>query len=268
AGLWNLALCYERGVGVARDPLAAQALQQQCKDREASRRRSSVPGDQAGPLAPHLRRSSDSSASVVPPPTADNDNSKANDSESKVNARRRSSRRRSSSVPLVTPPPPEGAPPPTATRGNPAVNSQGISPESTTVTSRRSSSSSKQPYKYVPKRDGPLPTDIAGRPNTSSNRQAAAGGQSGRNNQHVREGVADDTASPTGERTGGTSSAPWIPPPPRDRKNSLLLKPTPQAIARVKAAVERRKKLQAAAAPSAQAADARNPDGLPTAPER
>lgn len=139
AGLWNLALCYERGVGVARDPLAAQALQQQCRDREARGRRPSVTGDQAGPLAPHLRRSSDPSASVIPPPTADKGNDdRANDSESKTNARRRSSRRRSSSNTLVTPPPPEGAPPPTATRGNPATNSHNINPESATATSRYS----------------------------------------------------------------------------------------------------------------------------------
>ncbi|CAN0447160.1 unnamed protein product [Ectocarpus sp. 8 AP-2014] len=275
SGLWNLALCYERGVGVARDPIAAQALQQQCRDREAGGRRPSVTGDQAGPLAPHLRRSSDPSASAIPPPTADNGNdNKANGSESEVNARRRSSGRRSSSVPLVTPPPPEGAPPPTATRGNPLANYQNISPESeATAASRRSSSSSKQPYKYVPKRDGPLPTDTTDRPSTSSNSQAAevpaAGGKIGRNSQDMPQpGAADDAASPTGARTGGPASAPWIPPPPRDRKNSLLLKPTPQAIARVKAAVERRKKLQAPAASAAPATDTRNPDGLPTAAER
>ncbi|CAM9856371.1 unnamed protein product, partial [Ectocarpus sp. 13 AM-2016] len=232
-------------------------LQQQCRDREAGGRRPSVTSDQAGPLAPHPRRSSDPSASAIPD----------NGSDSKINARRRSSGRRSSSDPLVTPPPPEGAPPPTATRGN-------ISPESaTTSASRRSSSSSKQPYKYVPKRDGPLPTDTVGRPSTSSNSQAAevpaAWGKTERNSQDFpHQGAADDAASPTGARTRGPASAPWTPPPPRDRKNSLLLKPTPQAIARVKAAVERRKKLQAAAASAATATDARNPDGLPPAAER
>lgn len=97
----------------------------------------------------------------------------------------------------------------------------------------------------------------------------AAGGESGRNSQDMpQQGVANDAGSPTGARTEGPASAPWIPPPPRDRKNSLLLKPTPQAIARVKAAVERRKRLQAAPASAAPASDARNPDGLPTAAER
>ncbi|CAN0132267.1 unnamed protein product, partial [Ectocarpus sp. 4 AP-2014] len=209
-GLWNLALCYERGIGVARDPLAAQALQQQCRDREAGGRRPSVTGDQAGPLALHPRRSSDPSASAIPPPTADNGNDdKANGNESKINARRRSSGWRSSSVPLVTPPPPEGAPAPTATRGDPGASSQNTSQKSAaTSASRRSSSSSKRPCKYVPRRDGPLPTDTTGRPSTSSNSQAAevraARGTLGRKSHDLpQQGAADDAASPTGARTGG-----------------------------------------------------------------
>eukprot|EP00903_Cladosiphon_okamuranus_P014082 g13089.t1 len=249
--LWNLALCYERGVGVARDPLAAQALQQQCRDRERegqlrrgappppsaatggrevtppfARRRSSHPSNsgapRSSPRADEGRRDNDSDD--------DNDSGGNNKKRDRSSERKRSSRRRSSlsssSVPAATPPPPKVAPPNAmAAGGSPKADT-----EASAAASRRSSSSSKQPpYKYVPKADRPL----------QSRRGAAA--------EEDEEEEAAPSASSQSER---------FLPQPRERKNSLMLRPTPQAIARVKAAVERRKKLQAAAMASSAAAAA------------
>ncbi|CAM9703655.1 unnamed protein product, partial [Hapterophycus canaliculatus] len=268
-GLWNLSLCYERGVGVAKDVVVAQALQQQCRDREMGvgisvADRQPIPG--TGSALGHPRRSSDPSAAVGDPARNDIDNAGANrgsnnNSESTsessnasklVKERRRSSRRRSSSGPLVTPPPPEGAPPPAATRGQTDDVPQSIDQTAVAAKSRKPSLLSKKPYKYVPKDGGPL---AAASPGHNPDRSGT--GSSNRRRETSKVSNGEITAG-AGNRRSTTVANPtrtecivpphWAPPPPRERKDSFLLKPTPEAIARVKAAVERRKKLQAVVA--------------------
>lgn len=149
AGLWNLGLCYERGVGVAQDPIAAQALQQQCRDRERMQSQAkrgggpppSIAGGSTADGQPdhYPRRSSEPSAPSVVPPRLDNSNNHSNggnyndtiqNSNDRTHERRLSSRRRSSSLPFTTPPPPEGPPPFALTRGNLEMAAREAVPES------------------------------------------------------------------------------------------------------------------------------------------
>ena len=126
-GLWNLSLCYERGVGVAQDTVAAQALQQQCRDREehTQTRRSSSSSMAGGAAAPAVvassgppRRSSETPTFALTP---------TRDDGTVVGASERGGgRRRSSSIPAVTPPPPDGPPPAHARKPD-----QGQDPRST-----------------------------------------------------------------------------------------------------------------------------------------
>lgn len=120
---------------------------------------------------------------------------------------------------------------------------------------KRSSSLSNKPYKYTPKNDGPIATASSGqnpgRPGTGNSSRRR---QSSKFSSGVIPGDLRSEAAAVAAPTGRVVSPHGTPPPQRGRKDSLLLKPTPEAIARVKAAVERRKKLQAAAA-SASAGD-------------
>ncbi|CAM9570382.1 unnamed protein product, partial [Scytosiphon promiscuus] len=271
--LWNLSLCYERGVGVAKDVVVAQALQRQCRDREAGAQPSVADGQpvpRAGSALGHPRRSSDPSPSVRAPlrngvgdggasggtNATGGRPSEGSNIVDAVNKGPRPSRRRSSSIPLATPPPPEGPPPPAISRVSPED-----APESTDQTAvaarsrKRSSSLSDKPLKYISEHDGP---PAAASSDHNSRRPGTGGPNRRRQSSNVSSaaitGDERRAADADAARREGAVSPRWSPPPPRKRKDSLLLKPTPEAIARVKAAVERRKKLQAAAASASSSA--------------
>lgn len=193
---------------MSQDTIAAQALQQQCRDRER-KSQPERPGSAAGAGAAN-RRASLSSPSVPLPADGGND-------PWAVGERQR--RLRSSSVLATTPPPPLGPPPATT-----IVEERSPDTEQD-VSARRGSS-----YKYVPPRDRSEENDKRPVVGKSVNRRPSTG----------HGDVVNETAA-TGE-LGRDSSASVTSPP---RKSSLLLKPTPLAIARVKAAVERRKRLEA-----------------------
>lgn len=206
-GLWNLALCYERGLGVARDPLAAQALQQQCRDQEREnqlRRGPSVVGAVAlGVGARSGRRSSEPLAVSGPNPTK----------------RWPKPRLRSSSVPTLTPPRPQGSPPGRATKLD---RRQYQIPEKAEFEEPAAVPIGSSGHKNVRNED----PSIGRRPSVSVGRTAA-------------ESAAEGTAVAA---SASLDISDRISPSPLERKDSLLLKPTPLAIARVKAAVERRRR--------------------------
>lgn len=171
------------------------------------------------------RRSSEPSASATAL-------TEEKDGPNTLGEKQTSTRRRSSSVPAVTPPPPEGSPPTQTTKPDLAQQKspEGTEPEAPHATRGGNS----RGYKYVPKGD-----QAAERRPSSSNPAVVYGG-----NERA-------TAAAAGGATDISA-----PPSPGKRRDSLLLKPTPMAIARVKAAVERRKRLEAETVSASAAASA------------
>lgn len=225
-----------------RDPIVAQALQQQCRDRENKpqhKRSASVvgTGSGSGATAGSGKRSSEPSVSV--PISTDGGSIDA----PLETGGARQARRLSSSVPFATPPPPAGPPPAHVKRVSNSNNTTadtksaathdgddggGHEHGSTGVTAPEPSGR----YKYVPKGPEEGPAD--------SVRPSAGGYGIDRRGSGAAAVVGVD---PEKSEPGA--------PALRQRSDSLLLKPTPLAIARVKAAVERRKALEAAAVSTA-----------------
>ena len=243
-GLWNLSLCYDRGIGVPRDKLAAQALQQQCRESELEYGQKRVVPVAGAKAPPSRRRASEpltpTSASLGNP----------NDPLTGAGGERHS-RRRFSSVPLLTPPPPEGPPP---TRENKRDSRRGTSPgesKSEETTTRGSTIG----YRHVPSSGRPLDSWETCTRESVQKRHSEGGCHDPRSVSATVPGESDGAANGEREHRGvnDTDDSDAIPPPSHRRKDSLLLKPTPLAIARVKAAVERRKALEAAAVSAAAA---------------
>lgn len=242
AGLWNLSLCYERGVGVERDPIVAQALQQQCRDRENKpqhKRSASVvgTGSGSGATVESGKRSSEPSVSVPSPTDGGNIDAPLETGGA------RQARRSSSPVPFATPPPPAGPPPAHVKRKSNSDNTTADSKSATTLNGddrgghKHGSTGVTAPepsggYKYVPEGPGDGPVD---------NVRPSAGGY----------GVDRRGSGAAGVVGVDREKSEPVGPALRQRSDSLLLKPTPLAIARVKAAVERRKALEAAAVSAA-----------------
>lgn len=157
------------------------------------------------------------------------------------------SRRRSSSIPTVTPPPPDGSPPAHARKPD-----QGQDPISTADSEKNPAAAAaalggrSRDYKYVPKEEAQTdrPPVFPDRPPAATRRYSSTDGPSG----DSREAEGGGAAVPPGAASAGS-----VPLPSRERRDSFLLKPTPQAIARVKAAVERRRKQEATVADDAAA---------------
>lgn len=173
--------------------------------------------DAAANRAPPGRRASEPLTAALVHMDGSNDSSVAS-------GRPHESRRRSSSVPFVIPLPPNDASPKNEKQHD---HCQGTSPqefESKDKTIRGSNTG----YVYIPSADRP-----AEMRRTVTAPSGVADGGSG----HSKFDCAEESN--------------LTPTQARGRKDCLLLKPSPIAIARVKAAVERRKKLEAAAVAAA-----------------
>lgn len=195
AGLWNLSLCYERGVGVTRDLLVARALQQQCHECEGSQSQRLGAGRRASP-------------SIAGGPAT-----QARSSDVFVSAADGQRCRMSSAI-AATPPPPTVPPPrrPTSetTASDKLLSSENALPEAKSVS------------KSEPKPAG----------ETRESAQSETTQDVNRPESHL--GVSKANTNCPVSLT------------PKERKDSMLLRPTPEAIARVKAAVERRRALEEA----------------------
>lgn len=274
SGLWNLSLCYQRGVGVAQDIVAAHALQQQCRDRENNLQGKRAPlmvnattANAGVATIPKMQRSSYNSSSIAATSHKDNGNHANNfNDHSNIDAALREAgtqqvqqqqqsmtaqRRLSLSAQNVTPPLPDNTPP-NSTRSPPASHrrreSKGIQNEEgkqRSTSKRRKSKGHKHSPADEKERDHSRRSSVkreSGR-TSSKNSDRKEEPRAVALNISINGSAADDSGS-TSDAGEGSS-------PPRGRKDSLQLRPTPLAIARVKAAVERRKQLEAAAVSSA-----------------
>lgn len=207
-----------------RDPIAAQALQYQCREREREQRTANGEASGAGSTAEGSRRCSSSSSAMDPtvaPQATTRVSGVGGVGESKTyDEIVKKPRRKSSHVLGITPPPPSGPPPPReSSDGDRKIEVVAATSESKPVTGETGSITGNN-----------KPTSVEG---SANNRRSS--GEDG----NVVPGHQDHIplrAEPSGS------------PPQRERKDSLLLKPTPAAIARVKAAVERRRAMGAAVA--------------------
>lgn len=202
SGKWNLALCYERGVGVPRDPAAARALRDEVKASEVA---------------------------------SDQNHNHTNPGVN--NAIRRGS---------VQPSPPPFPPPATAIIGGGIAASTGMNRNGKTLNFSNSSQSKSDALQDTAQ--GYAPTSTTGQ------MQHSPDGSTGTGNASHESIVNSNTRQQRGSVSFIAPSPPSGPPPARQQRNSstdgvppqsgerAIMAPTPEAIARVKAAVEARRR--------------------------